>query len=150
MPASLVTSGTLPSKKCFWKSHPQNSSFHQTMKQTSKLCITVTPCQKATWLAASPHKGRVMRKGNPWSFLFLYLNTAVAVRLQQHGGSRLVVRQHLAQECKHLWGKGTNWYTVKTSKIRHNKCWKLNVSPLVLQFALPDSFKPGVKSRMKM
>ena len=47
----------------------------------------------------------------------------------------------------------TEWYLMiysQTSNIRCTKSQYLNVSPLVLQLALPNPLKPGVKSGMKM
>ena len=45
-----------------------------------------------------------------------------------------------------VWGRAYH----KICNIRRTKSPNLNVSRLVLQLFLPNSMKPGVKSRMKM
>ena len=42
------------------------------------------------------------------------------------------------------------WVYHQTSNINHTKSYNINVSHLVLQLCLPNPFKPGVESRMKM
>ena len=41
-------------------------------------------------------------------------------------------------------------HACQISNISHTKSQSLNVSHLVLQLALPNPLKPGIKTRMKM
>ena len=65
----------------------------------------------------------------------------------------------MACPCQHISNLVLHWSCLlcgsvityrKISEIRHSKHQNLNKSRLILQLPLPNTLKPGVKSRMKM